>query len=54
MWFYYWKLTVNIAIGINLGLFCFGLYSGNYEIIPLSIVNGLLLSTIFLLPEKDD
>lgn len=42
------------AIGINIGLILFGVLVSKYELIPLHIVNCLLLSTIFLVPEPHD
>ena len=49
-----WTKVCVAAIGINIGLIVFGVLVSKYELIPLHIVNCLLLSTIFLVPETHD
>ena len=43
-----WKLSINVAIGINIGLMLTGLITGNYTLIPLAVINCALLATAFL------
>ena len=47
------KICVG-AIGINIALFLYALILHKYDLIPLAIINCLLLSTIFLVPDPRD
>ena len=49
-----WIKVCVAAIGVNLGMVIYALLLSKYDLIPLSIVNCLLLSTIFLVPEPHD
>ncbi len=49
-----WTKICVAAIGINIGVMIYGLLVSQYDLIPLSILNCLLLSTIFLVPEPHD
>lgn len=49
-----YKLIINCAVGINMGLILVGLTSGAYELIPLAVINCLLLATAFLPIEPKD
>ena len=49
-----WTKICVAAIGINIGVMVYGLLVSQYDLIPLSILNCLLLSTIFLVPEPHD
>ena len=49
-----WTKVCVAAIGINIGLLVYALLLSKYDLIPLSIINCLLLSTIFLVPDPQD
>jgi len=49
-----WTEICVVAIGINIGVIMYGFLVSQYDLIPLSILNCLLLSTIFLVPEPHD
>ena len=49
-----WTENCVVAIGINIGVIMYGFLVSQYDLIPLSILNCLLLSTIFLVPEPHD
>lgn len=49
-----WTKVCVAAIGVNLGMVIYALLLSKYDLIPLSIINCLLLSTIFLVPEPHD
>ncbi len=49
-----WTKICVAAIGINIGVIVYGLLFSRYDIIPLHILNCLLLSTIFLVPDPHD
>ena len=49
-----WTKICVAAIGINIGVIIYGLIFSRYDIIPLHILNCLLLSTIFLVPDPHD
>jgi len=49
-----WIKVCVAAIGINIGLFIYALLLSKYDLMPLAIVNCLLLSTIFLVPDPHD
>ena len=49
-----WIKVCVAAIGINFALFIYALLLSKYNLIPLSVVNCLLLSTVFLVPGPRD
>ena len=49
-----WIKICIAAIGINLGLLIYSLLFSKYDLIPLHILNCLLLSTVFLIPNQQD
>tara|TARA_R110002110_G_scaffold207572_2_gene419758 strand:- start:463 stop:630 length:168 start_codon:yes stop_codon:yes gene_type:complete len=49
-----YKLLINIAVGINLGLIAYSLVSGHLQLIALSIINLLLLVPAFLMIDEKE
>mgnify|MGYP001326262259 CR=1 FL=1 len=49
-----WTNVCVAAIGVNIAVIVYGLLLSKYDLIPLSVINCLLLSTIFLVPEPHD
>ncbi len=49
-----YKTIVNVAIGINIGLILYAMITLNWNLIPLSMVNLLLLSFPAFLKLRDE
>jgi len=49
-----WIKVCVAAIGINVGTIIYALLVSRYDLVPLCVINCLLLSTIFLVPEPHD
>tara|TARA_R110002020_G_scaffold153734_1_gene333175 strand:+ start:1111 stop:1293 length:183 start_codon:yes stop_codon:yes gene_type:complete len=49
-----WEQICVAAIGVNIATIIYALLINNYQLIPLSILNILLLSPVFLITKQKE